>query len=405
MKILLVNKFYYLKGGAERYYFDLKELLENKGYEVISWSMYSKRNKTSPYSKYFVSQVDIEKPHLAKNKLKTAGRIIYSWEAKRKIASLIKDTKPDIAHLHNIYHQISPSILHVLKKNKIPTAMTVHDFKLMCPIYLFYTRGRVCERCKKYRYYNCVLQKCAKGSYSASAVNMVEMYVHRMLRIYKDNINVFICPSEFLKDKLVEYGFDESKLVVIPHSVESENIQAGSGEGKYILYFGRLSQEKGVKTLLRAMESLSEVNLKIAGSGPQEEELKGIVKDKGLNNVEFLGYLFGQDLTKVIDESSLAVVPSKSYETFGLAAAEALSHGKPVIASKLGALPEVVQDSQTGYLFESGNSDDLASKIRKMLASPEAVAEMGERGREYVEKNLSAERHYQELEKVYQKLE
>ncbi|MFH2104991.1 MAG: glycosyltransferase family 4 protein [Parcubacteria group bacterium] len=400
MKILLANKFHYLKGGAERHYFDLGELLEKRGHEVIPFTMADRRNKTSRYSQYFVSNVDIADPSSTSHKLKTASRIIYSLEAKRKIAALVEKTKPDIAHVHNIYHQLSPSILSALKKRGVPIVMTVHDFKLMCPAYLFYSQGEVCEKCKRYRYYNCVRRRCVKDSYGASLVNMTEMYIHRLLRIYKNNVDKFICPSVFLRDKLVEFGFPKEKLVVVPHFIDCQTIEP-QYSGDYILYLGRLSREKGVATLLQAMAQVGGVKLKIAGNGPLENDLWTQKEKLSLDQVEFMGFLTGGELQRAIAGASLIVVPSESYETFGLSITEAYAQGKPVIASRIGALPEVVKEGETGYLFEAGDVDELADKIKQALADQASLEKIGERARRYVAREFTPEKYYDSIMEIY----
>lgn len=404
MKILAANKFYYLKGGAERHFFNLNEMLKERGHKIIPFAMQDKRNIPSPYEKYFVSNVNLEKAGFSVNDTKAAGRIIYSFEARRKINNLIDKYKPDIAHVHNIYHQISPSILTAIKKRGIPVVMTVHDFKLMCPIYIFYTQGKVCERCKKYRYYNCILRRCAKNSYLASKLNATEMYIHRLLKIYKNNIDAYISPSKFVKNKLVEYGFDQSKIFVLPHFVKYESIAPNYETGGYILYFGRLSKEKGVKNLILAMKKIKNKNLKIAGSGPQEKKLKNIAKQEGLKNIEFLGYLSGDKLKNIIQNSLFTVLPSVSYESFGMTVLESYMHGKPVVASNSGALPEIVWEGETGYIFNSENLDDLSRKLILMFKSDENIQKMGARGRKIVERVFPSEKYYHQIQKIYNNL-
>jgi glycosyltransferase involved in cell wall biosynthesis len=405
MKIILANKFYYLKGGAERHLFDLQNLLEKNGHETVSFFMRDERNIQSEYSKYFVSCVDIEKPSLSIEGLKAAGRIIYSFEAREKIRKLVKKTRPNIAHIHNIYHQISPSILTVLKKEGMPIVMTVHDFKLMCPVYIFYTQGEVCERCKRYRYYNCILRKCAKNSYLASAVNAWEMYLHKFLKIYENNVDLFIAPSNFVKQKILEFGFvADKKIAVLPNFVDYQQFQPKYEVGNYILYFGRLSKEKGVHLLLEAVKNIGGIKLKIAGKGPQEGELKQFVAKYQLNNVEFLGYLSGDELQEAVQNSMFTVVPSVFYEPFGLVLIESYAMGKPVIASNRGAVSELVLEGETGYTFESENSKDLAAKIRLMWKNKDMIFKMGKNGRDFVEKNFGPDKYYNQLISLYKKV-
>ena len=436
MKILLANKYYYLKGGAERHLFDLKELLEENGHRTIPFAMQNNKNKNSAYSKYFVKNINIEKTSLSLEGLRAATKIIYSFEAKNNISKLIAHEKPDIAHIHNIYHQISPSILTPLKKAGIPIIVTVHDFKLMCPNYIFYTQGKICEKCKKYKYYNCVFNKCVKNSYMASKINMLEMYYHRFLKIYKNNIDLYICPSKFVKNKLVEFGFNKDKIKVLPHFItqEIENPYTKENNNKfkdfvvniknhilpnnkntpgnteqlfdsddYILYFGRLSKEKGIKTLLKAMGLINNkaIKLKIAGDGPQSAELKDFVVNRDLQNrVKFLGFLDGENLSETIHNSLFTVLPSVFYETFGLTVLESYNYSKPIIASRLGALPELIEEDKTGLLFESGNSEDLAKKINKMLQSRENIENMGKNGKEF-SKKFNKKNYYMNLDKIY----
>ncbi len=404
MKILLANKFYYLKGGAERHLFDLKELLEENGHKTIPFAMQDNKNVNSSYSKYLVSPVNLEKSSFSLEGIKAAGRIIYSFEARSKMEDLIKTEKPDIAHIHNIYHQISPSILTPLKKAGIPIVMTVHDFKLMCPNYIFYTQNRVCERCKKYKYYNCVIHKCVKDSYAASKINMLEMYYHRFLKIYKNNIDLYITPSQFVKDKLIEFGFNRNKIEVLPHFIKQEQIiEQNNYSENYILYFGRLSKEKGPVVLLKAMQKVKNIKLKLAGTGPQEKELKDYVQKNNMDNVEFLGYLKGEKLKEAILNSLFVIMPSVFYETFGLTVLESYTYGKSVIASNIGALPELVQEGKTGLLFESGNSDNLAQKINKMLQSREKIENMGSMGKEF-SKKFNRDDYYEKIKEIYKRI-
>lgn len=414
MKILLANKFYYLKGGAERYFFDLKTLLEEKGNKVIPFAMQDERNFKMPYDKYFVSHQDFEKPKFS---LKAAGRIFYSLEAKKNLEALILRERPDIAHLHNIYHQISPSILTVLKKHKIPIVMTLHDFKILCPIYILYTHGAICERCKTYRYWQCTLRKCTKNSRLASFLNTCEMFFHKFLGIYEKNVDLFIAPSEFSKNKISEWGrLPEEKIKVLPHFTNSKfhpESQAGNEtllqdqDGEYVLYFGRLSHEKGMDILLKAIMILknlrdSRTKFYIAGSGPKEEELKKFVVRNSLQEkVKFLGYLKGDVLNEAIKNSLFTVMPSLVYESFGMAALESFGLGKPVLTSNLGALPELVEEGKTGMLFRVGDINDLAKKLSLMCRDKNKLKEMGGKAQRLAREKYNKEAHWQRLERIY----
>ena len=405
MKILLANKFYYLKGGAEQHYFALQALLESKGQEIIPFAMQAEENRDSKYSDYFVSQVDLERLRLNGAGLKAAGRIFYSPEAKKKMRALVTKTKPDIAHIHNIYHQISPSILSALRRQKIPTVMTVHDFKLMCPAYIFYSQGEVCEQCKMRRYYKCCTRRCVKDSYSASALNMAEMYWHKLAKFYERGVDIFITPSEFMREKLLEYKIaPEKKVVTLPNFIDYGRFEPEYEPGDYILYFGRLAKEKGVRVLLEAMREFRKVKVKIAGQGPEEAELKALVAKHKLDNVEFVGQLGGDKLQETIRGAMFTVVPTAFYEPFGLVVIESYACGKPVIAARTGALPELVKDNVTGQTFTSGDAAGLVSKINLMLKYGDRLPEMGRAGRKLVEEQFGSERYYEKLMEVYKKV-
>lgn len=401
MKVLLVNKFYFVKGGAEKHFFDIKELLEKNGHQVVVFSMQHEKNKPSPYSKYFVSKVNFENVRFDKEGLRTAGRMLYSFEAARKLSKLIKDEKPDIAHVHNIYHQMSPSVLLTLKKHSIPVVLTLHDYKLLCPNYLFFTKGKVCERCKGYNYWQAINNRCLKNSLPASILACVEMYFHKIIKAYEDSVNVFISPSEFLIKKIREW---EEPIIEIRHLANFIDAQ-GAGynpPGNYVLYFGRLSQEKGIKTFIEAAKGI-DYQFKIVGSGPLENELKKKVSQEKISNVEFLGYQSGEALKDSIKNSLAVVVPSEWYENQPLTILEANSLGKPVIGSRIGGIPEMIEDGKSGYLFETGSVDDLQKKINMMIADRNKVEKIGQRSHQLVQQR-SPEKYYKKLVKIYESL-
>ncbi len=278
MKILQINKFFWPRDGATNYFLAIRELLKQHGHQVVDFSMSHPNNLPSPYSDYFVSQVDFNQPQSFLKKIKMAGRIIYSLEAKRKLEELIKTERPDVAHLHNIYHQLSPAIIGVLKKHKIPMVMTLHDYKLICPNYLLFTQGQVCERCKKHKYYQAAIHKCVKNSFWRSLICALEAYLYK----YK-KVNCFIAPSRFMKNKVVEFGVPAEKVKYFFHFF---NFNSGESKiGDYLIYFGRLSKEKGIEVLLKAIADkninpvksppkagsqrlFNRVKLKIVGEGP-----------------------------------------------------------------------------------------------------------------------------------------
>lgn len=401
MKILNINKFYYIQGGADRHFLDLEKLLIQKGHTVTPFSMKNKKNLPTPYSKYFVSKVDLSKVNFKTNVFKIASRILYSFEARKKIKIIIKKEKPDIAHIHNIYHQISPSILGVLKKNKIPIVMTVHDYKLICPNYSLFQKNQICEKCKKHRYYQCFLNQCVKDSLAASFLNMIEMYFHKFFRFYERYVDLFICPSEFLREKLIQWGLPEKKLLTLPYFVKPLNAKSKLKTKSYILYFGRLSKEKGLDQLLTVMKKLPEIKLKIVGTGPEKTKLLTFIRQNQLENVQFLGYLQGQKLKKIILESRFVIVPSIWQEIFGLVILESFRLGKTVLAAKKGGMIEIIQEGNTGFFFS--NAKDLEQKIRVLYAHPKVTEKIGRHASLEIQK-YHPDLFYQKLIKIYRYL-
>ncbi len=402
VNILLVNKFFYLRGGSERVFLEEADLLKRNRHQVAFFSMFDKRNLSCPQSKYFIDHIDYETPvKNIKPKILQSLKMLYSFEAKEKIEELLNDYQIDIAHLHNIHHQISPSILDVFVKYKVPTVMTLHDYKLVCPSYSMLTDGKPCEKCKNGKYFWCFLKKCTKDSYAKSLLNVVEMYLHhKILHIY-DKIDVFISPSIFLKKKLKEVGF-KKEIVHLPNFINAKDyLPKYSFNEKIICYFGRLSEEKGLFTLLEAVKGI-DIKLKIVGDGPIKENLKFKVKSEKLDNVDFLGYKSGRELENEIKRSMTVVLPSECYENNPRIVLEAFVLGKPVIGSKIGGIPELVQDGKTGLTFEPRNISDLRNKIEYLVNSPDKISKMGKNARKFVEKNFNPEKHYQELMRIYQ---
>lgn len=406
MKILQANKFFYPFGGSETYFFGLRKMLSDHGHQVIDFSMQDDRNLDSEYSKYFVSPVNYDsKNPLAK--LKAAGRLVYSFEAKRKFAKLIKDTQPDIIHLHNIYHQISPSILQVTAKFDIPVVLTTHDLKILCPNYQMFTQGEICERCKVYDYENAIEHRCLKNSKLRSRLVAFEMKLHRKwLKSYRKNIDMLIAPSDFMRNKFIEWRWAKDKIIHLPNFAdlyELSNLKVNQDQGDYLVYFGRLSHEKGLETLIRSMALVrSAAKLKIIGSGPQEKELKRLVQRLKLEDkIDFVGFLSGSELHYVVANSRFSVMPSIIYENNPLAVIESLALGRAVIGSDIGGIPELVIDHQTGLNFKSQDSQDLAQKIDYAWSNQDKMNQWGSNGKRMVEGEFNAKKHYQKIMAIY----
>ncbi|MBE0427551.1 MAG: glycosyltransferase family 4 protein [Nitrospirae bacterium] len=404
MKILIAHNWYFVGGGADRVFFETAKLLEEHGHEVIPFSMKDSRNYDSVYKEYFVDEIDYSRIKPSPGNLKTALNMIYSFEAKKKIDALIQKTKPDIAHLHNIYGRLTPSILYATKKNKIPAVMTLHDYKLICPAYDMTSNGKPCERCKGGRFYNAFIRKCVKESYLASLVYATESFVHSLLRTYEKNISYFIAPSLFLKNKMIEFGVPEKKIEYIPNFINGKVDYSSNTKDDYFLYIGKLLHMKGVLTLLRAVKDIKKSNLYIAGDGELRRELEGYAKKNKMNNTKFLGHLGREEIFKVLSGTRFVVLPTECYENAPLAVLEAFVFGKPVIGANIGGIPEMVVDGETGLLFEAGNVKDLREKIDYLLSDPERISEMGKKARDKIQKEYNPELHYQRLMELYKRV-
>lgn len=406
MKILMCNTFNYLRGGAERCFIGLSDLLEAHGHEVIKFCMHHPQNEASPYENYFVSYIDFPTA-LAEEGLKGKGkvfeRVVYSREAKRKIETLIQTEQPDLVHIHGIAHEISPSILPGIKKFGLPVVQTLHDYKLLCPNTNFVSNNELCERCKGHRYFQAVRHRCKRGSFPASLLAGLELYIHKSIKIYEKNIDTFISPSQFLADKFAAYGI-RNPVVNIPNFIQTDDFYPDYEPDDYFMFFGRLVEIKGIRTLLEAMVTIKRSRLVIAGSGELEDELKAFCADEGIENVEFLGHLSTSRIIPLLQKARFVVMPSEWYENYSMAVLEAFACGTPVLGANIGGIPEQVLPGKTGLLFESGNAEELAGRINEMLSNPERAIEMGKNARHFVETNNNPLRHYAATMQVYEHL-
>ncbi|MCX6744000.1 MAG: glycosyltransferase family 4 protein [Candidatus Parcubacteria bacterium] len=404
MKILMINKFYYRSGGSEIYMLELAKMLKAKGHQLMEFSMQDEKNEASKYQEYFVDNINFNKREGFFKDLKKAFHLIYSCEAKHKLEALIRKEKPDIAHLHNFSFQISPSILGVLKKYKIPVVWTLHDYKVICPNYRLFTRGAVCERCKVHKYYNCFRYRCLKESYATSFLAMLEMYVHKLILKSYQSVALYISPSKFLAEKVKAWGIPAEKVKQLYNFIDLNEWPIADNPGEGLIYVGRLTKEKGIMTLIEAMKALPEIKLQIIGRGPEQENIQQLIHAYNLTNITMLGYKNSQEIKKLLSQSRLMILPSIWYENNPLAVLESFALAKPVIASNLGGLPELIKDGQTGYLFKAGQAADLAAKIKGVYTNNELIKQMGLKARDFVRQSCESNVHCQQIEALYQQV-
>jgi glycosyltransferase involved in cell wall biosynthesis len=404
MKVLAANKFYFVKGGAERYYFELKRILEERGHEVVPFAMRHEENEPSEHEDLFVSHESFEGARGLGRALSAAGRVIYSVESRRKIEELVDRTKPDVAHLHNIAHQLSPSILYGLRAKGVPVVQTLHDYKLVCPNYQMFVHGEVCERCATWRYYNAVIHCCMRGSVARSLTVCAEAYVHRLLGTYARNVALFIAPSESLRKRVIAHGVDPAKVVHLPYGIALDAYTPRYESDGYAVYVGRLSTGKGLRTLLRAAARAPGVRLRVVGSGPLSAELAETAQQGGLSNVSFEGYRTGPELAALFSGSRFVVVPSECYENSPLTVYEALAYGKAVIGSAIGGIPELVAEGVNGLLFDAGDDAALAEAMTALWSDASRAIAMGRAGRERIEREFAPGQHYERIMAIYERV-
>lgn len=406
MKILLIDVYNFNKGGAETVCFNTGDLLKQNGHEVIYFTLKWKDNNPSPQEKYFPESKETRKGPL--RQVKNLVNYFYHFEAARKIEQLILDEKPDIAHIHLLWGQITPSIFPVLKKHHIPIFFTVHDYRIVCPAYTFRDgSGKICEDCQGKHFYKCFTHTCTKGSKLMSFVMAAEQYFRNRFFNPAQYIDGFIYVSNFAKNIQEKYMPAVKNIPNITLYNFSSSISPTPKKypkEKYFLFFGRLSYEKGVKNLMEAFKEISECKLKVVGTGPLEKELKSYKEHHKLDNIEFLGYKRGQELIDLVTNAFFVIVPSEWYENNPMTSIEAYSVGTPVIGAKIGGIPEIVINKKTGFQFESANPENLIEQILVANSlSEKQYTEFSYQAIQFAKTNFSLDNYYPKLIEFYRK--
>lgn len=409
MQILQVNKFFYEKGGTERYFFSVSRALEKRGHAIRHFSMSHPRNLGSPDAEFFVSEKDYAGKAGKLGDLAAGVSFIRSREAECAVARLIEQRRPDVAHLHNIYHQITPSIIPALKRANIPVVMTLHDYKLICPNYSLFAGEAFCYRCRGRRFYHAALTRCRDRSFTRSLLLSAEAYWQKWTRVY-DYVRFFLAPSRYVRDAFVAEGFSSERVAYLPPFVTPPDEPGRSGPEpevsnalpeKYVLYFGRLSPEKGLPTLLEAVRRLARVPLVVCGDGPLRKELEETA-ERSRAVVRFTGHLQKAALDAVIRKAAAVVLPSVSPENAPYTVLEAMILGVPFIVSNMGGLPELGATGG-GTIFAAHDAAGLAEKIHDLWNNPGLAEEMGRRGKRAAEEQFNEKRHVDGLEAVYRR--
>ncbi|MDI6743472.1 MAG: glycosyltransferase [Smithella sp.] len=403
MKILQINNFHYRRGGSEAVYFNTAELLKKNGHEVIFFSSKMREDLPCEQSKYFISNInDIPR-------WKGLQNYFYNREAQAKLEALILAEKPDIAHAHLFWGNISPAIFSVFKKHNIPLIHTAHDYRMVCPAYTFTDmRGNVCEKCHGKHFFWCVVKRCSKGSVLESVVMAAEMYFRNAFFSPVKNLAGVIYVSNFAKQKHLQYNVGFSKIPdIVLHNFGAEKNSDFLAQNKrsYFLYFGRLSHEKGLRTLIDAFRQMPDLPLRIVGNGQEEQELIDYVRSNKIKNVEFMGFKTGDDLKKLVSAASFVIVPSEWYENNPMTVIEAYSMGVPVLGAKIGGIPEILPDGKTGFLFTPKDVADLknvVTRARKLNALEYKA--MSDNTLRFADDNFGERLYYQKLIDFYEKV-
>lgn len=400
--LLSINNYHYRRGGAEVVYLEQNRLFEEAGWQVVPFAMRHKNNLKTQWSAYFADEIEFDVSYSFWQKIQRVPKVICSREASSKLHALLDLARPDVAHAHNVYHHLSPAIFKVLKAHGIPSFLTLHDLKLACPAYKMLAPDGICERCKGGALRHVVLNRCVKSSLALSGLIWLESTIHRLLNCYDANVSRFVVPSRFYLDKLVEWGWDQSRFVYVPNFVDAQALQPQYQPGTAFLYFGRLSQEKGLVTLLHAAAQ-ARVPLWIVGTGPDEKALRELAETlRTRTEIRFFGYQTGIDLHRLIQQARAVVLPSEWYENAPMSVMEAYALGKPVIGSAIGGIPELIRPDLSGAVFPAGNQEALAAVLRRFASLPDGtLIEMGRHGRQWVKQDFSPARYRERLTELY----
>jgi glycosyltransferase involved in cell wall biosynthesis len=411
MKVAIVNKFFFLKGGQETVALEQMKLLQQAGHQVAFFSMHHPQNPPDyEWSGYFADYVDYslkgQSPHWLK-KLSLARNFIDNPTAGKRFNAFLDEFQPDIIHCHGIAHQLTYSILQGARKRGIPVVQTLHDYQIICPAYTLLKGDQsVCEgECTRDNYLPCLKNRCVKESRAASALSALEMVYNRGVRDYTPLVEKFISPSRFLADKVIAGGIPSSRITHIPNFLTGIDVypDASAQPGADFLYIGRLSYEKGLFTLLKAMAQVPEARLKVVGDGPLKGELMELCAQQGVASVAWLGHLDRGGVSEALQQARAIVLPSEWYENQPMSIIEAYAHGRPVIASDMGGIPEMGV-AEYGQLFAPGDAEQLAGALKQALAHPEVWRQKGQRARRFALNQYSSDCHMEKLTRLYDSL-
>ena len=404
MKVLLINKFWYPHGGADIHAIQLAELLKKKDVEVGYFGMHHPDNISIDeiFTKFFVVQRHNNKAaYETKGKLFTkineAKRIIYASDAARNLEKLLQEFKPDIAHIHNFYHHLSPSIVRILKKYNIPTVQTLHDYKRICPNHALFVNNEVCRKCKTGGYKEAIKNKCIFDARVPSAVVATEMYVQKIFGWY-DSFDEYIAPSSFMKQEMVAWGKDENNISVIPNWVLPKKQQVNKGTD--VIFVGGLVKQKGVDVVLSCARAMPHTTFHLLGTGVEREQIQSEIGMTRLNNVILHGVKTSSEIDELYKTCCVTIVPSKLLDNFPNVVLESYARAVPVIGSIKGGIPEMIEEGQTGFVCKTFETHEFVMAIKKAQADTARV--MGKNARLIAENRYNPEKIIPRIIALYQ---
>lgn len=418
MRILLINYRYFISGGPERYLFNVKEMLEQEGHEVIPFSVKSKRNVSTEYEKYFAEPMGGQDEAYFDNAKRTPkfaldviSRLFYSFHVKRRLKKLIDDTQPDVAYILHHYNKLSPSVIDACKDKGLKVYVRLSDFFLLCPQAHFLRHGTVCERCLENGLHEAVSGRCVKNSVIGSTLKASSLYLHTKIMKCYTRVDGFVCTTKFMKERMQKAGWSGSRLHVVPTFMSDNEainrVESPRIADKYILYFGRFAHEKGLDLLVNAYfdSSLPSQGIKLVLVGGVMHELENLIGrslvDMGLDkDVRVINFIQSDGLSPLIRNAMFIVVPSRWYENMPNTVLEAYSYGKPVVAMNIGSMPEIVQDGVTGLLFENESASDLSQKLNVLIHDNETLQGLMD-GVGFAKEKYAKSRHYESLINIF----
>ncbi|GAB4446615.1 MAG: glycosyltransferase family 4 protein [Anaerolineae bacterium] len=388
MRILMCHNLYRFRGGEESAKDLLTTLLQAHGHEVVE---------------HLADSREIE-AYGPVAKLGLGLRILYSRQSARAIRRLVAEARPDVAHVHNVFPLLSPSVYVALHDLGVPVVQTINNFRLLCPNGLFFIDGAVCTRCSGGNYAHAVVHRCLHGSLAMSAAYAASLALHWRLGTFPDKMGFLLPTNHFTAQALARRMRDPSRLIVMPYPIGSLKATPPRTDfGPVVVYMGRLSVEKGVSTLVEAMARTPELTLRVIGEGPARAALEAQAAALGLRNVAFLGFVPGAARFDHVRAATCLVQPSVCHEQYPMAVAEAMALGVPVVASRMGGMPELVREGETGLLFEAGRADELAAHLKRLATNPALVRRLGEGARAAIARDHDPEAYYARLMDVYRR--